>query len=156
MGQSPTPDGIRLLRLADEPELVAAMYALAVSTAADRTDRLGGVVPTETDWRTYELSSPFVRLEMTAVAMADGEVVGYSVIQDFPGHTALLHRTLVVAPTWRERGLAQTLVTAGIHDAAAAGMPRLIAMPESEFEAELFASLGYTLRERWLEHDRAL
>jgi len=154
--QSQTPDGIRLLRLTDTPELLPAMYALAVSTAADRTDRLGAVVPTEADWRTYELSSPFVRLEMTAVATAEGEVVGYSVIQDLPGRAALLHRSLVVAPTWRGRGLAQTLVTAAIRDAAAAGVPRLIAIPESQFEAEVFGSLGYALCDRWLEHDRAL
>jgi len=156
MVESPTPDGVRLSRLADEPELVRAMYSLAASTADDRTDRIGGVVPTETDWRTYELSSPFVRLEITAVAMADDKAVGYSILQDFPPHDALLHRTLLVAPIWRERGLAHALVTAGIHDAAAAGVPRLIAMPESDFEAELFASLGYLPRERWLEHERML
>jgi GNAT superfamily N-acetyltransferase len=119
MVESPTPDGVRLLRLADEPELVQAMYELAVSTAGDRTDRLGGLVPTGTDWRMYELSSPFVRLEMTAVATADDKVVGDSVIQDFPGHGVLLHRTLAVAPGWRERGLARTLVTETIRDAAA-------------------------------------
>jgi len=129
---------------------------LAVSTAGDPTDRLGGVVPTETDWRTYELSSPFVYLEMTAVAMADDKVVGYSVIQDFPGHDALLHRTLVVTPSWREQGLAQTLVSETIRDAAAAGVPRLIAVPESQFEAEVFASLGSALSEHWLQHDRAV
>ena len=154
--ESPTPDGDRLIRLADEPGLVHAMYVLAISTAGDRTDRLGGVVPNETDWRTYELSSPYVRLEMTTVAMADDTVVGYSIIQDFPPHDELLHRTLLVAPTWRERGLAHTLVTANIHDAATAGAPRLTAVPESEFEAELFASLGYLPCQRWLDHDRAL
>jgi ribosomal protein S18 acetylase RimI-like enzyme len=154
--ESPTPDGVRLLRLADEPALVQAMYELAVSTAGDRTDRLGGIVPTEPDWRVYELSSPFVHLEMTAVATAENKVVGYSVIQDFPGHDALLHRTLAVASGWREQGLAQTLVTEAIRDAAAAGVPWLIAMPESQFEAEVFASLGYELRERWLEHERLL
>jgi mycothiol synthase len=156
MAESPTPDGVRLTRLVNEPELVSAMYMLAASTADERTDMLRGVVPTETDWRAYELSSPFVRLEMTAVAVADETVVGYSVLQDFPPHNALLHRTLLVAPTWRERGLAQALVTAGIHDAAAAGVGRLIAMPESEFELELFVALGYAPCERWLDHDREL
>jgi GNAT superfamily N-acetyltransferase len=147
---------VQLLRLADNPELVPAMYALAVSTAAARTDRLGGVIPSETDWRTYELSSPFVHLDMTAVAMAGDTAVGYSIIQDFPGEDALLHRTLTVASPWRERGLGHALVTEAIRDAAATGVPRLIAMPESKFEAELFASLGYALRERWLEHERTL
>ena len=156
MVESRAPDGVRLLRLAAEPDLVQAMYELAASTAGDRTDRLGGVNPTETDWRTYELSSPFVRLEMTAVATADDKVVGYSIIQDFPGHDALLHRTLVVAPAWKERGLPRTLVTEAIRDAAAAGVPWLIAMPENQFETDVFASLGYQLRERWLEHERVL
>ena len=151
-----TPPGIRLLRLADNPALVPAMYALAVSTAADRTDRLGGVIPSETDWRTYELSSPFVHLEMTTVAMAGNAAVGYSIIQELPGQAALLHRTLTVASPWRERGLGQALVTEAIHDAAATGVPQLVAVPESQFEAELFASFGYALRERWLEHERAL
>ena len=90
------------------------------------------------------------------VATADDTVVGYSIIQDLPGFDALLHRSLAIAPRWQEQGLGQALVVEAIRDAAAAGVPELIAVPESPFEAELFESLGYRLRERWLEHARAL
>jgi ribosomal protein S18 acetylase RimI-like enzyme len=150
------PDGIELLRLADEPALVPAMYALASATAADRADRIGGVVPTETDWRAYELSSPLVRLDMTTVAIADGAAVGYSVLQDVPGHHGLLHYTLVVAPVWREQGLAHALVRKAMRDAVAEGVPRLTARPENQFEADVFASLGYRVRERRVEYGLTL
>ena len=150
------PFGVELLRLADDPGLIRDMYALAASMPAGRVDRLGGDTLDETDWRTYELSSPLIRLDMTTVATVDHAAVGYSIIQDVPGQEGLLHYTLLVSRAWREKGLAHVLVRAAMRDAVAAGVTRLTARPENDLEADVFASLGYMLRTRRLEHGLTL
>jgi len=93
---------------------------------------------------------------MTTVATVDHAAVGYSIIQDVPGQEGLLHYTLLVSRAWREKGLAHVLVRAAMRDAVAAGVTRLTARPENDLEADVFASLGYMLRTRRLEHGLTL
>lgn len=147
---------VELVWLIDRPSLLAGMYELARDSDAVRSGRFAGVVLTESQWRVYELGSPLVRLDLTSVALVDGEVIGYSVVQDFPEYNALYHRALVVAPDWRRRGVAEALVHGQMVSAAAAGIRLMIAVPRSDALRRLYAEIGYAPRKSWLELEAAL
>jgi predicted N-acetyltransferase YhbS len=145
------PGGITLCWIVERPELLGEMYALAQATASMRPDFVARFARSEREWRMYELGSPLVRLDLTAIALAGGEVAGYAVGEDSLERDTLGHRSLVVGPGWESRGLAEVLVRAQISAAHAAGLRRLRVVPWMETLERMYEALGYMPRQTWLE-----
>ena len=145
------PDGVEIQWLDDRPDLLAAMYAVASEAAAQRPDFAAGFVRSETEWRIYELGSPHVRFDLTALATASSSVHGYAIAQDVPGEATVYHRAMALAPERQDTGLAEALVAAQIERARAAGVAALLALPWDVALERLFEGLGYEPRTTWLE-----
>jgi hypothetical protein len=142
-----------VLWLGDRPELLSAMYAVAAAAAEHRPDFAAGFVRSEAEWRTYELGSPLVRFELTALAWADGEVKGYAIAQDIPGEDALYHRAIATRPGSEERTTAATLICAQVEAARRAGLATALALPWNEPLERVYVDLGYRSRRTWLEFE---
>jgi ribosomal protein S18 acetylase RimI-like enzyme len=149
-GSAPRPR-VELAWLADRPDAVSGMYAVACQVFPGYSVSAAGYVRSESVWQLYELSSPLVRLDLTAVAFSGDRVVGYSVLQDFPGHPILYHENLVVEPDWRGRGIAEALVRSQIAATRGTSIATLVALPRGDAAARVYARLGYEPRETWLE-----
>jgi GNAT superfamily N-acetyltransferase len=150
------PSPFELAWLSDRPELLTGMYEVASAAAAQRPDFSAGFVRSEAEWRTYELGSPLVRLELTALASLADEVEGYAIGQDVPGEDALYHRAIATRPRDDERGLTETLILAQVEGARAAGIGYVLALPWNERLEQVFADLGYRPRRGWLEFEGPL
>jgi GNAT superfamily N-acetyltransferase len=140
-----------LVWLSDRPDLLPAMYDVAAAAAEQRPDFAAGFVRSEAEWRTYELGSPLVRLELTALARAGDEVRGYAIAQDVPGENALYHRAIATRPGPDERSATRALIAGQTHAAHAAGIMTMLALPWNEPLERLYADLGYRSRRTWLE-----
>jgi GNAT superfamily N-acetyltransferase len=137
--------------LADQMDPLPDMYAVAFEAAAARADFAAGFTRSEEQWRVYELGSPLVRFDLTALAVGDGRVRAYSIAQDIPDEKSIYHRSVAIAPDWEERGLEEALIGAQIERAREAGVPALVALPWVERLEQLFIRLGYEARTTWLE-----
>ena len=51
-------------------------------------------------WQVYELGDPRIRLDLTAIALAEGEVIGYTTFVEFGEERTGAHRVLTVLPAW--------------------------------------------------------
>jgi mycothiol synthase len=116
------PDGIEIVPLAEEHE--PGMYAAAVEFARD--------IPTSEEaievgdferWRRHELRTGLAR-DCSFVALEDGVVVGYAVIDD-NGDGVGLNGITGVVPAVRRRGVALALKQATIDAARGAGFRQL-------------------------------
>jgi hypothetical protein len=87
------------------------------------------------------------------VARSGSDVVGYAVVQDFPGYRALFHRA-VVPPEATE--ITRALLGVQAAHAAQSGIDVLLAVPRHDELATLFAGLGYEPRKAWLELEATL
>jgi hypothetical protein len=132
------------------------MYAVAEAAAEQRPDFAAGFVRSEAEWRTYELGSPLVRLELTALARSAEDVRGYAIAQDVPDEDALYHRAIATRPADDERAVTEALIAGQIHAARAAGIGTMLALPWNEPLEELYAELGYRSRRSWLEFEGPL
>ena len=144
-----------LVWLSDRPELLSAMYAVA-SSAEHRPDFSAGFVRSEAEWRTYELGSPLVRLELTALALRGEDVRGYAIAQDVPGEDALYHRAIATMPGDDERPVTEALIAGQIDGAREAGIATMLALPWNEPLEEVYIDLGYRSRRSWLEFEGPL
>lgn len=150
------PSAFELVWLSDRPELLTGMYEVASAAAAHRPDFAAGFVRSEAEWRTYELGSPLVRLELTALACLDGAVEGYAIAQDVPGEDTLYHRAIAIRPRADERELTEALIVSQIDGAREAGIASVLALPWNEPLERVFADLGYRPRRTWLEFEGPL
>jgi GNAT superfamily N-acetyltransferase len=137
--------------LADRGDALTDMYEVARAAAAARADFAAGFVRSEGEWRVYELGSPLVRFDLTALAVVDGRVRAYSIAQDVRGEQSVYHRAVAIAPGWADRGIGQALIAAQIDRAREAGVLTLVALPWAEQVESLFTGLGYEPRTTWLE-----
>ena len=120
------PDGIALTTLAESPDLVHGVHAVAVEVFPDIP---GGDVPTEAgdfaEFVARDVARPSIPPEafFVAVEPAGGTVVGYASLLFLPGQTrAAWHDMTAVARAWRGRGLARALKHATIGWAIANGL----------------------------------
>jgi hypothetical protein len=51
------------------------------------------------DWQLYELADPQIALELTPIAVAGGEAVGFGALRRIEGGKVGVHRIIVVQPT---------------------------------------------------------
>ncbi|MDQ3822388.1 MAG: GNAT family N-acetyltransferase [Actinomycetota bacterium] len=150
------PDDVDIDWLGDRPELLTGMYEVAREAAAHRPDFAAGFVRSETGWRIYELGSPHVRFDLTALALAGSSVRGYAIAQDVPGAETVYHRAMALAPDRQDTGLGEALVAAQIEQARAAGGESLVALPWDTGVERLFQGLGYEPGTPWLELEAPL
>lgn len=150
------PAGFELVWLSDRPDLLPEMYAVAEAASSHRPDFSAGFVRSENEWRTYELGSPLVRLDLTALASTGGRLRGYAIAQEVPGESTLYHRAIATLPAEDERTVSEALIRAQAGAAQQAGIETALALPWNEPLEELYAQLGYRPRRTWLEFEGPL
>jgi hypothetical protein len=155
-GSMPPSTGFELAWLGDRPDLLSAMYAVASAASEHRPDFAAGFVRSENEWRTYELGSPLVRLDLTALASSADGVRGYAIAQEIPDEAALYHRAIATLPGDEEQAVTEALIRAQVGAAQAAGMETALALPWNEPLEELYVELGYQSRRTWLEFEGPL
>jgi GNAT superfamily N-acetyltransferase len=138
---SEPPLGIRIVSRAEMPNLVEEMYAVAREAEPDIPG--GGAVRPFDVWRATEIDRPSLRPELTFIALAGDEVVGYAILDDLGGE--LWHRLTGVKRAWRRRGIATALKLAQIYAAKAGGAARLVTTNEERNTAMrgINEALGY-------------
>jgi GNAT superfamily N-acetyltransferase len=102
------PAGIRLTTLAEHPELVDAVHAVAVEAFPDIP---GGDEPTEAgdlaEFRARDVDRPGIPADafMIAIDAASERVIGYASLMLVPGsHSLAWHDMTAVLRAWRGRG----------------------------------------------------
>ena len=133
------PEGVELTWLADRPDLLTALFDMAVASERDQTGSFEA-------WQAYELGDPRIALDVTAIALADGEVIGYTTFVRFDDERTGCHRVLTVLPAWQERGIGEAMTRAQIAAAKRAGLRTLSAWARPWQHHALYESLGYEPR----------
>jgi mycothiol synthase len=141
------PDGVKLVTLAERPELAAALYSdLAVDAFKDIPVSPPLQVSRE-DWDREWAAPP----EGSFVAVAGGEIVGSAgLIRDLDRPDRAEHSLTAVRRDWRGRGVAKALKQATIAWAAANGVRELYTWTQrgNESMQRLNERLGYVVRSR--------
>jgi GNAT superfamily N-acetyltransferase len=121
LGSQPAPkfpEGVEIVTIADRPELLREAYDLAVQGYADMATPWP-VTITLDEWLREEASHP----AGSFVALADGEIVGFSgLMRDAEDPERAEDGLTVVRRDWRRRGLAVALKRAELAWAAANGI----------------------------------
>jgi mycothiol synthase len=140
---SAPPEGLKIVRIAERPDLLEAAYPLACEGYADMATERPATIPFE-DW----LRDEATLAEGSFAALRDGELVGYSGLlrHDNPG-TAEDGLT-VVRRDWRRRGLASALKKMELAWAAANGFTEVVTWTQrgNEGMRRLNERLGYEYR----------
>lgn len=138
------PPGVRFVTVAERPELLREAYGLAQEGYADLATS-DPVVVTLDEWLEDEATLP----EGSFVALAGGEIVGYSGLCRHPSDPATAWDGLTVVRRDRRRqGLAKALKEAEIAWAAANGVLEIVTWTQRGNEAmrALNERLGYVYR----------
>ncbi len=144
---SAPPEGITVVSRRERPDVVEAMYDVFVEAEQD----VPGAPTGETleAWRAREIDRPSRSPDLSFVAIAGEEVVGYAVLDVFgdEGH----HGFTAVKRAWRKRGVATALKQAQIESASRMGLDRLITGSEERNTPmqNLNAKLGYRPDAEW-------
>jgi len=121
-------EGIQITSLAERPDLVPGVYAVAIEAFPDIPGE-GPVAPESLDaFREREVDRPGVPAGGFAVAVESGSdrVVGYASLLLTPGRPEVAwHDMTAVARAWRGRGIARALKLATIRWAASSGLQAL-------------------------------
>jgi mycothiol synthase len=136
------PEGVRLVTVAERPELLHAAYDLAVVGYADMAVLKPVTISLE-EWLEEEATFP----EGSFVALAGDEIVGYSGLMRRGDDTAEDGLT-VVDRAWRRRGLATCLKQAEIAWASAHGIREIFTWTQrgNEGMRAVNERLGYVYR----------
>jgi mycothiol synthase len=140
-------DGIELALLSDRPDLLHGMYDVAKATFPE----VGGYQAQQArsfhEWQLYQLGSPRTALDMTQIALADGEVVGFATLTRGLDGRSVEHRMAVVLPEWRRRGIATALLRAQVAAAKREGFETVIAWERSEHLGSVYGTrIGFEQR----------
>jgi mycothiol synthase len=147
IGEEPAaepPPGIMFVTIAERPELLREAYPLGVQGWADMATSEPVTISLE-DWLAEEATFP----EGSFVALADGEIVGYSgLCRRGEDPTAAEDGLTVVRGDWRRRGLATALKRAELAWAAANGIREIVTWTQRGNEGMRAANerLGYVYR----------
>jgi len=122
------PDGVTLTSLAERPDLVDGIYAVAVEAWPDIPGE-GPVAPGSLEeFRVLEVDRPTIPAGGYVVALdaATDRVIGYAYLQVLDGKpTVAWHGMTAVARAWRGRGVAGALKRATIAWGASNGLEAL-------------------------------
>lgn len=120
------PEGIRIVSLAERPDLVDALYPVGAEAAEDIPGTAGR--PTYEQWRAVDIDRPTRDPKLFFIALAGEEPVGYAMLDDH-GRDAF-HGLTAVARAWRRRGVATALKQTQIAVAKQTGYRRLVTASE--------------------------
>ncbi len=143
------PDGIAIVPMEEAHE--PGMHAVSIEADAD--------VPTSTPVRTGDLErwrernlGPLALRELSFVALADGEVVGFATLGECVPGTGE-HWMTGVKRAWRGRGIAVALKQSQIAAARAAGLERLRTQNDlaNAPMRRVNEKLGYRSRLEWIQ-----
>lgn len=137
------PAGVAITSLLDRPDALSGMYEVAKATASERGGFFTRQVDSLHDWHVYELGDSTLVLDLTTIALAGDEVVGFSTLRRVAGGDVAEARTIVVLPEWRRQGVASALVLTQAQGARAAGARRLLAVLRTPDAARFAAELGF-------------
>jgi mycothiol synthase len=138
----PLPDGVEVVTIAERPELLEAAHPLGLEGWADMA--LDGIATISLDdWLADEATYP----AGSFVALADGEIVGYSGLSKL-GDGIAEDGLTVVRRDWRRRGLATALKRRELAWAAANGIREVVTWTQTGNESMRRANelLGYEYR----------
>jgi mycothiol synthase len=138
------PPGVTFVTIAERPELLREAYPLGVAGWADMATTEPVTISVE-DWLADEATLP----AGSFVALADGEIVGYSGLCRWPDDPTTAEDGLtVVRRDWRRRGLATALKRAELAWAAANGIREIVTWTQRGNEGMRAANerLGYVYR----------
>jgi GNAT superfamily N-acetyltransferase len=124
------PPGVRVVSRVEEPDLLEGMYEIGVQADEDIPGSVG--VQTFEQWRANEIDKPSRRPELSFVALAGEEVVGYAALMVFGDEAH--HGLTATRRNWRRRGVAAALKRAEIAAAKRAGFRRLLTESEERNE----------------------
>ena len=144
-GEEPTPPaGVELAMVSDRPDLVEAMYRVAEVTFPEMGGYQAQQARSLLEWQLYQLGSPRIALDMSPIALADDEVIGFAtLIRQSDGRTAE-HRIAAVLPEWRRKGIATTLLRAQLAAAKRANLETVIAWARSGHAGRVYGTrLGF-------------
>lgn len=140
------PAGVEVVVWADRPELARGIFEVAREAYPD-IPGAGGEEPASFDeWLALHMSGPGDRPEAVFVALADGEVVGYSKLHLWEARPTIAGNDITgVSRAWRGRGIAGALKRAQLAWAKANGYERLETANETRNEPirRLNERLGY-------------
>jgi GNAT superfamily N-acetyltransferase len=138
------PDGVEITTIAERPDLLEAAYPLAVDGWADFATAEPVTISLE-DWLRDEATLP----GGSFVALAGGEVVGYSGLCLHDDEGVAEDGLTVVRRDWRRRGLALALKTRELTWAAANSYGEVVTWTQRDNEGmrALNESLGYLYRD---------
>jgi ribosomal protein S18 acetylase RimI-like enzyme len=137
------PEGVDVVWLADRHDLVPAAHAVAERTYPELGSTKAKQAGTLHEWQVYELGDPRLALDLTALALANREVIGFATLLRIGGDSVAEHRMTTVLPEWRRRGVGMALTRAQIAGAKAASFDELIVWARSDAHRELFEKLGF-------------
>jgi mycothiol synthase len=140
----PLPDGIDVVAIAERPDLLRAAFPLACEGWADFATVAPATIELE-DWLRSEATLP----RGSFVALADGEIVGYSGLCRHDNDGVAEDGLTVVRRDWRRRGLGAALKQRELAWAAANGYREVVTWTQNGNEAmrTLNARLGYEYRD---------
>ena len=137
------PDAVSIHWLAERPDLVPAAHRVAAETYPELAGPRSMLAETLHEWQLYELGDPRVAFDLSPVAMAGDEAVGFGIVLSVENGKFGMHRITVVLPAWRRRGVGAALTRAQIAAARHASLERLEAWAWTDLQQRLYASLGY-------------
>ncbi len=108
------------------PDAAEGMYEVAREAEPDIPG--GAPVRPYDSWRAAELERPSLEPELTFIALAGDEVVGYAILDSLRGEP--WHRLTAVKRAWRGRGIATALKRSQIQAAQKKGFARLVTTNE--------------------------
>jgi mycothiol synthase len=137
------PEGVRLVTVAERPELLRDAYDLAVEGYADMATSMPVTVSLD-DWLAEEATLP----EGSFVALHGDEIVGYSGLCRLDLDSTAEDGLTVVRRAWRRRGLARALKEAELRWAAENGIREVVTWTQrgNEGMRRLNERLGYVYR----------
>jgi len=140
---SPLPEGVEVVSIEERPELLERSYELALQGYEDMALPWSVVIPLE-EWLWEEATHPAGSL----VALADGEIVGFSGLMEHDSDGVAEDGLTVVRRDWRRRGLAKALKEREIAWAAANGLSEIVTWTQrgNDGMRALNERLGYEYR----------
>jgi len=118
----PLPDDVELVTIAERPDLLEATYPLARDQGYTDLALEGSISIPLDDWLHDEATLP----EGSFVALADGEIVGYSGLMAHDNEGVAEDGLTVVARNWRRRGLGKALKQRELAWAREAGLREVV------------------------------
>jgi GNAT superfamily N-acetyltransferase len=141
----PIPDEVEVVTVAERPELLEAAYPLARDEGYPELALEGSISIPLDEWLHDEATLP----EGSFVALADGQIVGYSGLMAHDNDGVAEDGLTVVRRDWRRRGLAKALKQRELAWATAAGFAEVVTWTQNGNESMRTVNerLGYEYRD---------